>query len=208
MYLSKLTLKDEMEFISFHNEFVQEGGRIYPGILKKFNGDFAEYLALIEKNSDPLLQPEWRVSDSTYVLKDSKGRIYGMASLRHRLTDELLISGGHIGYGIRPSERGKGYGTKLLFLLLPECFNLGIDKVLITCDKNNHASAGVIKNNGGILENEIIESDGNILQRYWITLKRSEYNGKNACYYYRTPRCGQNDSGAGVGKDNRFKAFS
>lgn len=171
MFLTKLTREDEKEFVLFHNEFLENGGKIYPGIITKFNGDFSAYLDMIEKNADPLLQPEWRVAESVYVLKDETGRIYGMATLRHGLNDALLVRGGHIGYGIRPTERGKGYGTKQLFLLLPECYKLGIERVLITCDKDNPASARVILKNGGVLENELTESDCNILQRYWINLK-------------------------------------
>ncbi len=103
-------------------------------------------------------------------MKGETGRIYGMASLRRRLSDDLLVGGGHIGYGIRPSERGKGFGTRQLKLLLEKCRALGIDRVLVTCDRDNPASAHVIINNGGVLQDEIIEEDGNPLRRYWITL--------------------------------------
>ncbi len=172
LFLSKLTLDDEQEFIAFYKEFMEYGGAIYPGILTKFNGNYIEYLERIEKNSDPLSQPEWRISDDTYILKNKDGRIYGMSSLRHGLNDGLMARGGHIGYGIRPTERKKGFGTKQLQLLLPKCKELGIEKVLITCDKENIASANIIKNNGGIMENEIVDEDGTIIQRYWIDLSK------------------------------------
>ena len=92
-----------------------------------------------------------------------------MIDIRHRLNDYLLNFGGHIGYSVRKSERQKGYATEMLNLALKECVNLGIKKVLITCDKNNVASAKTIINNGGKLENEIAKED-RITQRYYITL--------------------------------------
>ena len=98
------------------------------------------------------------------------GRIIGTIAVRHYLNDSLLKSGGHIGYGIRPSERRKGYGTIMLSLALEKCREFGIEKALVTCDKDNIASAKTAKRNGGVLENEIIEESGNIVQRYWITV--------------------------------------
>lgn len=169
-YLEKLSSEDEAEFISFYNEFMEAGGRIYPGILGKYNGDFLQYLAHIEKSADEDALPASFVASDTYVMKGEGGRIYGMSSLRHKLTEGLLIGGGHIGYGIRPSERGRGCGTKQLALLLEKCKLLDINRVLITCDKDNVGSAKVAINNGATLEDEILENDRNILQRYWITL--------------------------------------
>ena len=78
-----------------------------------------------------------------------------------------MLNGGHIGDGVRPSERRKGIATQMIALALDECKKLGIDKVLMVCDKNNIGSAKSIINNGGLLENEI-EVDGIVKQRYWI----------------------------------------
>jgi predicted acetyltransferase len=58
----------------------------------------------------------------------------------------------------------------MIRLALDECKKLGIGKVLIVCDKDNVGSAKSIIKNGGVLENEIVDSDGNIEQRYWITI--------------------------------------
>ena len=93
----------------------------------------------------------------------------GAVNIRHYLNESLLLNGGHIGDGVRPSERRKGIATKMIGLALRECRQLGIDKVLMVCDRDNIGSAKSIMNNGGILENEI-EVDGVIEQRYWIAL--------------------------------------
>ena len=81
-----------------------------------------------------------------------------------------MLNGGHIGDGIRPSERRKGYATKMIGLALEECKKLGLDKVLMVCDKNNVGSAKSIMNNGGVLENEVVVN-GVTEQRYWIDLR-------------------------------------
>jgi len=72
-----------------------------------------------------------------------------------------------------PSEE-KDMRQKCSALALGKCRELGLDKVLISCDKSNTASAKTITNNGGVLENEVTEDDGNVFQRYWIDLLRPE----------------------------------
>ncbi|MED4162879.1 GNAT family N-acetyltransferase, partial [Halalkalibacterium halodurans] len=77
---------------------------------------------------------------------------------------------GHIGYGIRPSERGKGYATLMLKLGLEKAAALGLEKVLITCDKENLPSARTIQRNVGVLDSEVVDERGIAIQRYWIKL--------------------------------------
>ena len=82
------------------------------------------------------------VPDSTFFCLDTERNIFvGAVSIRHYLNDWLLVGGGHIGDGIRPSERGKGLATKMIALALDECRKLGIRDVLLCCDKDNVASA-------------------------------------------------------------------
>lgn len=109
--------------------------------------------------------------DSVFFLLDvERDILLGAVNIRHYLNDYLLQFGGHIGDGIRPSERRKGYATEMIRLALIECKKLGIDRVLMVCDKSNIGSAKSIINNGGILENEFVDEDGEINQRYWIDL--------------------------------------
>ena len=102
-------------------------------------------------------------------VKDNK--IIGTIQLRHSLTEELRKHGGHIGYGIRPSERQKGYGTQQLELVLMQAKKLHIPKVMISCDKNNIGSGKVAKKNGGFIEWEgFDEKAGTEIQVYWINI--------------------------------------
>ncbi|MBR4206882.1 MAG: GNAT family N-acetyltransferase [Clostridia bacterium] len=136
-------------------------------IFKNDYHDFDSYLDHLEIKSEG----DGKVPDSVFFLLDEdRNRLLGAVNIRHRLNESLLREGGHIGDGIRPSERRKGYATEMIRLALIECRKLGIDKVLMTCEKDNIGSAKSIIKNGGILENEFVNSDGEIEQRYWITL--------------------------------------
>ncbi len=129
--------------------------------------DFEYYL----KNLDTREETEngW-VPDTTLFCLDKDRNIFiGAVNIRHYLNDELLKNGGHIGDGIRPSERRKGYATAMIALTHNESKKLGNSKVLMCCDKYNIGSTKSIINNGGVLENEV-EEDGHTTQRYWIQL--------------------------------------
>lgn len=112
------------------------------------------------------------VPQTTYWLIDNDEFI-GEIGIRHELNDNLIRYGGHIGYGVRYSKWKQGYGTKMLTLALDKAKKMGLEYVLITCDLDNIASAKVIENNGGSLEN-VIENirDGVKIKtkRYWIKL--------------------------------------
>ncbi|NBJ82294.1 GNAT family N-acetyltransferase [bacterium 1XD42-94] len=136
-------------------------------IFKNDYHDFAYYLEHLELKE----ATKDMVPDSVFFLLDEdRDRLLGAVNIRHYLNDSLLKAGGHIGDGIRPSERRKGYATEMIRLALIECKKLGIDKVLMTCDKDNIGSARSIVKNGGVLENEFVNSDGDVEQRYWITI--------------------------------------
>lgn len=150
-----------------HDIDVNKGNNSPYAIFKNDYHDFDYYL----KNLEHFKPTDGLVPDSVFFLYDeTRDKLIGAVNIRHYLNDYLLKEGGHIGDGIRPSERRKGYATLLIRLALDECKKLGIDKVLMVCDKNNIASAKTIIKNGGILENEIVSSNGTVIQRYWIQL--------------------------------------
>ena len=162
-------VKMEQKYILQLNEMMDEwtntNEKIIPWSIRKCDyHDIDKYIESLE-----VKEPNGKyVPDSTYFCLDTDRNIFvGAVNIRHYLNEELLIGSGHIGDGIRPSERNKGYGTKMVSLALEECDKLGIKKVLMCCDKDNISSAKTIIKNGGVLENEILE-DGVLVQRYWI----------------------------------------
>lgn len=137
-------------------------------IFKNDYHDFDKYLNELEIKFDT----DDKVSDSVFfLLYKDENKFIGASNIRHKLNEYLLNYGGHIGDGIRPTYRNKGYGNKLVYLSLQEAKKLNINKVLMTCNKNNIASRKTIVKNGGIFENEIVEPSSNkIIQRFWINL--------------------------------------
>jgi predicted acetyltransferase len=130
-------------------------------------GDFLTRLVAMSEGRG--LRPE-QVPMTTHWLLNDEGRIVGMSRLRHRLNEALLQKGGHIGYYIRPSERGKGHGSEILRLSLREASQIGIPRALVTTDSDNHASIRVIEGNAGVLEDERVDDAGVPYRRYWIDL--------------------------------------
>ncbi len=100
--------------------------------------------------------PTGFVRQTIYWLYDGD-RPVGSAKLRHALTDALRIEGGNIGYGIRPTERNKGYGRALLRLMLAEAGRQGLDRVLVTINNMNLPSLRVARANGGRLDRRTAE---------------------------------------------------
>ena len=150
------------------DEWYAAGEKIIPYAIRRNDyHDFDSYLENLETKDNS----EGFVPDSTFFCLDTERDIFvGAVNIRHYLTEAMLLNGGHIGDGVRPSERRKGIATQMIGLALEECRELGIGRVLMVCDKENIGSAKSILNNGGVLENEIIV-DGVTEQRYWIELK-------------------------------------
>lgn len=168
--LVKATKEYQIQITDMLDEWYFSGEKIVPYAIRRLDyHDFEYYCANIE-----VKHPNERVvPDSTFFcLDEDRNIMVGAVNIRHYLNEALLLDGGHIGDGVRPSERRKGIATKMIGLALKECRKLGIDKVLMVCDKDNIGSAKSIINNGGVLENEIVV-DNIVEQRFWITLNES-----------------------------------
>jgi predicted acetyltransferase len=133
--------------------------------------DFTAYIRQLQNWSRGRELPEGFVPSDTFWLVQDGTRILGCSRLRHSLTSQLEHEGGHIGYDIRPLERHKGCGTRIFELTLVKARQAGLNRVLVTCDKDNIASAKIIEENGGRFENEVTSTrSGKAVLRYWIGL--------------------------------------
>lgn len=171
VHLIKPTTEYRNEYISFYEDWKKSGDDMVPWVIEKDPSDFTSMIDfLYSEDSDyKLTNINW-VPHSTYWLTNEENKIVGAVNIRHRLNQKLLNSGGHIGYGIRPSERRKGYATILLSASLQKTRELGLKKVLIVCNKGNIGSERTIIKNGGKFDSEYIEENGNIVRRFWIEL--------------------------------------
>ncbi len=130
--------------------------------------DYESWLA--ESIQERTNVPQDFVTATTYFLVDKSNHVLAVSSLRHTLTEALLQSGGHIGYGVRPSERGNGYAKLLLALTLQEAKKIGINSAMLSCKDDNLASAKTIEALGGKLEDKQINYKNLLMRRYWIAI--------------------------------------
>ena len=159
----------EESHAAFIEEFRRNGEELVPWVLEEQCATFAEYVAWLDDCGRGVGLPPGFVANSTFWLVDQRDEIVGVVNLRHRLTPTLRDFGGHIGFGVRPSARRRGYAGEMLRLSLLEARRLGIGDVRVTCDRDNFASARTILSNGGVLDDEAyMEEHGHVVQRYWI----------------------------------------
>ena len=177
--LVELSLEMETQFRSFLDQLERQG-QAGQWLFEYEKDPFDVFVKRLENWKSGKDLPDGWVPSSTLWLTDESGRILGKSSLRHDLNDFLRNIGGHIGYNIRKSERRKGYGSKILQLTLAKAKKLGLERVLITCDDNNIASAKIIEKNGGVF-NDTYQDDTMTLpkRRYWIELKQGANNGSH-----------------------------
>lgn len=161
-------------FQDLAREFASHPGPAWQWTYKPALDDFSAYIARIKDHALGRNLPAGFVPCTYFWLRRADGMILGTSRLRFSLTPELEHEGGHIGYDIRPSQRCRGYGSALLALTLPKARAVGLPRVLLTCDLDNHASARIIEKNNGRLENTVISRNnhlGKSVCRYWIDLR-------------------------------------
>ena len=154
------------EFLTMAEEFAAEGDECYRYALE----DFHAFVRRLKEFAEGVNLQPGRVRETTLWLAQGR-RVIGSGRIRHELTPELEYEGGHVGYDIRPSERRKGYGTLILALSLERARALALNRVLLTCDTDNIASARIIEKSGGRLSSQAVSrKNGKLISRYWIDL--------------------------------------
>lgn len=133
---------------------------------------YEEWLQLISDNRSPAtVHSNWVTADTYFVLRKSDRRLIGMADIRHSLDTPFLSQmGGHIGYGVRPSERRKGYAATILQMALDHARSLRLSRVMLSCYSDNEGSSKTILKGGGKKEQELFLPNGKTVEIYWIEL--------------------------------------
>ena len=164
--LRELTLNDEGAFLRGALAW-PPADRHWHSFEWKEGGDFTNHLEILRKNSLGLDLPAGWVP-STMLYGFSGSEIIGRLNIRHTLTPSLQKRGGHIGYAVAPAFRRKGYAHEMLRQALPICKRLGINEILITCNEDNIASHHVIKKNGGVLEEKLLDDVDQVMIRKYV----------------------------------------
>ena len=158
------------EIIKYKEESLAESSIINGSAGLDRLSSIEDWLEELKKRSCEDTVPEGLVPSSTYLaVREKDNYIVGMIDIRHYLNEYLTEAGGHIGYGVRKTERNKGYAKQMLKLALEKCKELKIKRVLITCDEDNIASEKVILSANAKLE-DIRNVDGENKKRFWIDL--------------------------------------
>ena len=166
MILRRPTLADKEAVLNMMAEFEQSQSAHDGGFWDAENFVYEEWLESNQNHEMGINLPEGWVPDIQLVAFEKDGKAVGFLNLRLRLNDFLLEEGGHIGYSIRPSERGKGYAKEALCQGLQVAKGKNIKQALVTCSTENPASRAVILANGGVYEDV-----RNGTERYWIDLE-------------------------------------
>ena len=129
------------------------------------------HICELRKSEETCREVGTEVPSNTYLaIRQSDNRLVGIIDLRHHINHPILGTwGGHCGYSVRPSERGKGYAKEMLGLNVKNAKKRGIEKMLVTCDSDNTASEKTILANSGVFESTI-NVDGTEMKRYWINV--------------------------------------
>lgn len=169
--LVKVSKEYERQYKDMLDEWKRSGEKIIPFSIRRDYSDFDELVRRFEEDEKGINIGNFVPSITFLGYDDERDIVVGAVNIRPNLNEKLRYNGGHIGDGVRPSERRKGYATEMIRLALQFCKNeLGLNRVMMVCLKENIGSAKAIINNGGILEREVLDENRNIDQVYWIDL--------------------------------------
>lgn len=163
-----------MEYEEQAKEYIDEHHRYNSQIngsggLNRYIDNYPAWLTKIEQERHPEPNEARVPTDTYYLVREEDNHIVGMVNIRHYLNKKLSECGGHIGYGIRPSERQKGYNKINLYLALLRCQELGLKEVYLDCECNNPGSYKTMEALGGIRIKEYSsENYSNKIYRYII----------------------------------------
>lgn len=157
------------KYYTMLDQFIANGEHIDAFNIGYESRDFEFLLKRLNENVSGINLPYNFVPNTTFWLKNSNNDLIGIFNLRHTLNESLEFDGGHIGFGITPPERKKGYATTLLKMGLNKAKDFGLERVMLSVNVSNLPSIRVIEKNNGVLEMEQMV-DGEASRNYWINL--------------------------------------
>jgi len=160
----------EEKYIDYISEWETLNEKVIPSAARREGRSFSEMMIKWREDETDIPVSKGFVPATLYFLTNESGRILGGIHFRHYLNERLRQDGGHIGYGVRKSERRKGYAREMLNLLLKKIKQLKIDKVMLSCDDDNIGSAKTIESCNGIMQDKVV-FENELTRRYWITLE-------------------------------------
>lgn len=167
-WLSKPDRTLQKTLTDYYFEYKKSGEVLYQDLYQGIVENFEAYILKLQDQEKGRQLPEgWANTTTLYLLNGEE--VLGSVRIRHDLTNDYISNFiGHIGYDVKPSARQKGVGSLLLRAGLDKARQLGLQKVLVLCEKNNIASKAIIMKQGGIFESEIIDDEGHCYLRFWI----------------------------------------
>lgn len=176
-YLEEPSIKRKEEAIEYINEFIINNSKINGvGALDKYlkERNYEEWLGYLKKTEgkEYAYSLGFVPANTYFMIRKEDDKLIGIINLRHELNEKLAKRGGHIGYGIRPLERRKGHAKIQLYLCLLKAQELGIEKVMLTCDESNIASKKTMEALGGIFEREEFDKES-VKRVYWINVEEA-----------------------------------
>jgi predicted acetyltransferase len=166
LILRPFGLADEAPALAAAAEF-KDTGFDFLGFDFDPRNSWEHWIAQMERHQRGIDLPENRVRGAM-LAADVDGQLVGCASIRFELNEFLAARGGHIGYGVIPAFRRRGYATAILLESIKIARSESVGALLVACDDDNVGSASVIERCGGVLESIAIADDGTAFRRYWV----------------------------------------
>lgn len=172
LLLIRPALDMKQSALDYQREHLAHGERELHGSALMDQLPYNEWVRRTLENAHPdTVHGGWVEADTFFVVRQADSRIIGMVDIRHSLDTPFLAQvAGHIGYGVRPSERRKGYATAILGLALEHARSLDLKRVMLACYRDNEGSRRTILKWGGAKEREFVHTGGKTVEVYWITL--------------------------------------
>ena len=180
-YLEEPSMKRKNEAVEYINEHYQYNSNINgSGTLHRYLNNYEEWLKILKNlnSKEGASKYGWVPSKTYYLIREQDNKIIGMINIRLELNERLKQHGGHIGYGIRPTERKKGYNKINLYLGLVVCHEYGIEEVYLDADELNPASWRTMEALGGVLVEKYNDEDM-LVRKYSIKVEESLNQYKN-----------------------------